>query len=220
MNAFTFRFDFEWGSSSNANSSKAWIHRNMVVQGLTTAPIFCSFFSVNNINAIERLEFIQKEHSNVRIIDTNSPEFVVCHTEKSIYIIYIMSSEENTANNVAATTAALATAWTVAYATNTAGAVAGILGFSAPGITAGSTAAGMMSAAATSGIGGGVISFLQSVGAHFALATGGGFLATTAAIAAPIAAGIGLYSLLSSSSTTEDQKKKTKKDGTGPSGQE
>ena len=78
----------------------------------------------------------------------------------------------------------------------------------------------MMSAAATSGIGGGVISFLQSVGAHFALATGGGFLATTAAIAAPIAAGIGLYSLLSSSSTTEDQKKKTKKDGTGPSGQE
>ncbi|CBK22602.2 uncharacterized protein [Blastocystis hominis] len=131
-----------------------------------------------------------------------------------------MSSEENTANNVAATTAALATAGTVAYATNTAGAVAGILGFSAPGITAGSTAAGMMSAAATSGIGGGVISFLQSVGAHFALATGGGFLATTAAIAAPIAAGIGLYSLLSSSSTTEDQKKKTKKDGTGPSGQE
>ena len=192
----------------------------MVVQGLTTAPIFCSFFSVNNINAIERLEFIQKKHSNVRIIDTNSPEFVVCHTEKSIYSIYIMSSEENTANNVAATTAALATAGTVAYATNTAGAVAGILGFSAPGITAGSTAAGMMSAAATSGIGGGVISFLQSVGAHFALATGGGFLATTAAIAAPIAAGIGLYSLLSSSSTTEDQKKKTKKDGTGPSGQE
>ena len=58
----------------------------MVVQGLTTVPIFCSFFSVNNINAIERLEFIQKEHSNVRIIDTNSPEFVVCHTEKSIYI--------------------------------------------------------------------------------------------------------------------------------------
>ena len=192
----------------------------MVVQGLTTAPIFCSFFSVNNINAIERLEFIQKEHSNVRIIDTNSPEFVVCHTEKSIYIIYIMSSEENTANNVAATTAALATAGTVAYATNAAGAVAGILGFSVPGITAGSTAAGMMSAAATSGIGGGVISTLQSVGAHFALATGGGFLATTAAIAAPIAAGIGLYSLLSSNSTTEDQKKKTKKDGTGPSGQE
>lgn len=104
-----------------------------------------------------------------------------------------MSSEENTANNVAATTAALATAGTVAYATNTAGAVAGILGFSAPGITAGSTAAGMMSAAATSGIGGGVISTLQSVGAHFALATGGGFLATTAAIAAPIAVGIGVY---------------------------
>ena len=104
-----------------------------------------------------------------------------------------MSSEKDTANNAAATTAALATAGTVAYATNTAGAVAGILGFSAPGITAGSAAAGMMSAAATSGIGGGVISFLQSVGAHFALATGGGFLATTAAIAAPVAVGIGIY---------------------------
>ena len=104
-----------------------------------------------------------------------------------------MSSEKDAANNAAATTAALATAGTVAYATNTAGAVAGILGFSAPGITAGSAAAGMMSAAATSGIGGGVISFLQSVGAHFALATGGGFLATTAAIAAPVAVGIGIY---------------------------
>ena len=104
-----------------------------------------------------------------------------------------MSSEKDTANNAAATTAALATAGTVAYATNTAGAVAGILGFGAPGITAGSAAAGMMSAAATSGIGGGVISFLQSVGAHFALATGGGFLATTAAIAAPVAVGIGIY---------------------------
>lgn len=104
-----------------------------------------------------------------------------------------MSSEKDAANNAAATTAALATAGTVAYATNTAGAVAGILGFSAPGIAAGSSAAGMMSAAATSGIGGGVISFLQSVGAHFALATGGGFLATTAAIAAPIAVGIGIY---------------------------
>lgn len=104
-----------------------------------------------------------------------------------------MSSEKDAANNAAATTAALATAGTVAYATNTAGAVAGILGFGAPGITAGSAAAGMMSAAATSGIGGGVISFLQSVGAHFALATGGGFLATTAAIAAPVAVGIGIY---------------------------
>ena len=131
-----------------------------------------------------------------------------------------MSSEKDAANNAAATTAALATAGTVAYATNTAGAVAGILGFSAPGITAGSAAAGMMSAAATSGIGGGAISFLQSVGAHFALATGGGFLATTAAIAAPVAAGIGLYSWLSSNSTSEEQNKNVKKDGTGPSGQE
>ena len=104
-----------------------------------------------------------------------------------------MSSEKDAANNAAATTAALATAGTVAYATNTAGAVAGILGFSAPGITAGSAAAGMMSAAATSGIGGGAISALQSAGAHFALATGGGFLATTAAIAAPVAVGIGIY---------------------------
>ena len=104
-----------------------------------------------------------------------------------------MSSEKDAANNAAATTAALATAGTVAYATNTAGAVAGILGFSAPGIAAGSSAAGMMSAAATSGIGGGAISALQSAGAHFALATGGGFLATTAAIAAPIAVGIGIY---------------------------
>ena len=132
-----------------------------------------------------------------------------------------MSSEENkNSKSTTATKVAIAAAGATAYVTNAAGAVAGILGFSVPGITAGSTAAGMMSAAATSGIGGGVISFLQSVGAHFALATGGGFLATTAAIAAPIAAGIGLYSLLSSSSTTEDQKKKTKKDGTGPSGQE
>ena len=78
-----------------------------------------------------------------------------------------MSSEENkNSKSTTATKVAIATAGATAYVTNAAGAVAGILGFSVPGITAGSTAAGMMSAAATSGIGGGVISTLQSVGAH------------------------------------------------------
>ena len=94
-----------------------------------------------------------------------------------------MSSKQGTYINSAAKTAAAVTAGAVAYVTNTAGAIAGILGFGAPGIAAGSSAAGMMSAAATSGIGGG----------DFALATGGGFLATTAAIAAPVAVGIGIY---------------------------
>ena len=105
----------------------------------------------------------------------------------------IMSSKQGTYINSAAKTAAAVTAGAVVYVTNTAGAIAGILGFGAPGIAAGSSAAGMMSAAATSGIGGGAISALQSAGAHFALATGGGFLATTAAIAAPVAVGIGIY---------------------------
>ena len=78
-----------------------------------------------------------------------------------------MSSEENkNSKSTTATKVAIAAAGATAYVTNAAGAVAGILGFSVPGITAGSTAAGMMSAAATSGIGGGVISTLQSVGAH------------------------------------------------------
>ena len=104
-----------------------------------------------------------------------------------------MPSEQKTSSYAAAKTAAAVTAGAVAYVTNTAGAIAGILGFSAPGIAAGSTAAGMMSAAATSGIGGGAISALQSAGATFALATGGGFLATTAAIAIPVATGIGIY---------------------------
>ena len=129
-------------------------------------------------------------------------------------------SSETTSNKAAVKSLAIATAGATAYVTNTLGALAGILGFSAPGITAGSAAAGMMSAAATSGIGGGAISALQSAGAHFALATGGGFLATTAAIAAPVAAGIGLYSWLSSNSTNEEQNKNVKNDGTGPSGRE
>ena len=130
-----------------------------------------------------------------------------------------MSSKQGTYINSAAKTAAAVTAGAVAYVTNTAGAIAGLFGFGAQ-ISSGSAAASMMSAAATSGIGGGAISALQSAGAHFALATGGGFLATTAAIAAPIAAGIGLYSWLSSNSTNEEQNKNVKNDGTGPSGQE
>ena len=130
-----------------------------------------------------------------------------------------MSSKQGTYINSAAKTAAAVTAGAVAYVTNTAGAIAGMIGFGAQ-ISSGSAAAGMMSAAATSGIGGGAISALQSAGAHFALATGGGFLATTAAIAAPVAAGIGLYSWLSSNSTSEEQNKNVKNDGTGPSGQE
>ena len=104
----------------------------------------------------------------------------------------IMSSKQGTYINSAAKTAAAVTAGAVAYVTNTAGAIAGMIGFGAQ-ISSGSAAATMMSAAATSGIGGGAISALQSAGAHFALATGGGFLATTAAIAAPVAVGIGIY---------------------------
>ena len=130
-----------------------------------------------------------------------------------------MSSKQGTYINSAAKTAAAVTAGAVAYVTNTAGAIAGMIGFGAQ-ISSGSAAATMMSAAATSGIGGGAISALQSAGAHFALATGGGFLATTAAIAAPVAAGIGLYSWLSSNSTNEEQNKNVKNDGTGPSGRE
>ena len=104
----------------------------------------------------------------------------------------IMSSKQGTYINSAAKTAAAVTAGAVAYVTNTAGAIAGMIGFGAQ-ISSGSAAATMMSAAATSGIGGGAISALQSAGAHFALATGGGFLETTAAIAAPVAVGIGIY---------------------------
>ena len=122
-------------------------------------------------------------------------------------------SSETTSNKAAVKSLAIATAGATAYVTNTLGALAGILGFSAPGITAGSAAAGMMSAAATTGVGGGIISGLQSVGAAFALATGGGVLATTAAITVPIISGIAVYSLFS-------QKSEEKEDGTGPKGEE
>ena len=48
------------------------------------------------------------------------------------------------------------------------GAAAYALGFGSPGIAAGTTAASMMSAAWTTGIGVGAISALQSAGATFA----------------------------------------------------
>ena len=85
-----------------------------------------------------------------------------------------------------------------AYLTNTVGAVAGLMGFGNGVVMGGSVAASMMSAAATSGIGGSAVAFLQSAGACFAAATGGGLVASTVAITAPVAAGYGIYKYLSS----------------------
>ena len=67
-------------------------------------------------------------------------------------------------------------------AMGTLGAVAQVLGFGSGGIAAGSTAASMMSAAATSGIGGSAIAALQSAGALF---TG----SVAASLVAPVAVG-------------------------------
>ena len=54
----------------------------------------------------------------------------------------------------------------------------------------------MMSTAATTGVGMGVVSALQSAGTVFAAATGGSVLAASSVVAAPVAAVVGLGMLL------------------------
>lgn len=71
----------------------------------------------------------------------------------------------------------------------TVGAIGTFLGCTSTGIAAGSAMAGMMSTAATSGVGMGLVSALQSAGTVFAAATGGSAVLATGAVAAPLLVG-------------------------------
>lgn len=88
--------------------------------------------------------------------------------------------------------AAFATTLT-AYCTQAVGAAASLIGFGSPGTLLGSWAASIMSASATSGLGAGIVSFMQSAGALFVNAAGGSALVATGAIVAPAVVGYGVY---------------------------
>lgn len=94
-------------------------------------------------------------------------------------------TEDNTGASIGAASGA---AILTGYLTNAIGGAASILGFGSPGAIAGSTAASMMSTAATTGYGAGVVSSLQSAGALFCNAVGGSYLVAGLAVAAPVAA--------------------------------
>ena len=87
------------------------------------------------------------------------------------------------------TAAAMATA---AYVTGTGGAACSMIGF-VPQIAANSIAANLMSFSATTGYGGGLVSFMQSSGALFVNAYGTSFLTAASAIVIPIAVGYASY---------------------------
>ena len=76
---------------------------------------------------------------------------------------------------------------------NAVGGLCALVGFSSPGAIAGSTAASMMSASATSGVGAGAISAMQSAGALFMNAVGGSTVAAFASVAVPVVAAAGAY---------------------------
>lgn len=76
------------------------------------------------------------------------------------------------------------------------GAVGVLLGCTPAGIGAATALSSMMSTAATTGVGMGVVSTLQSAGTVFAAATGGSVLAASSVVAAPVAAVVGLGMLL------------------------
>ena len=100
--------------------------------------------------------------------------------------------QSNTAKGTAIAAGA-GTATVTAAATNAAGGLCALVGFSSPGAIAGSTAASMMSASATSGVGAGVISAMQSAGALFMNAVGGSTVAAFASVAVPVVAAVGGY---------------------------
>lgn len=89
-------------------------------------------------------------------------------------------------------TAAVATS-IAAYFTQATGAVASLVGFGSPGIQLGSWAASMMSTAATSGWGAGLVSSMQSAGALFVNAAGSNVLVATGAIVVPAVVGYVAY---------------------------
>lgn len=88
--------------------------------------------------------------------------------------------------------AAFATTLT-AYYTQAVGAAASLIGFGSPGTLLGSWAASIMSASATSGLGAGIVSFLQSTGALFVNVAGGSALVATGAIVVPGVVGYAAY---------------------------
>ena len=132
---------------------------------------------------------IRHEPAPLNDIYQNRPYFFTLLYVKILVYQKVMSQ---TSAATAGTAAAVITSWL----TGTVGAVASTLGFSAPGVTAATVASSMMSASATTGIGASAISALQSAGALFVGATGGGIIATTAAIAAPVAIGAAVYNYL------------------------
>ena len=75
------------------------------------------------------------------------------------------------------------------YVTGALGGIASLLGFGSPGITSNSAAAAAMSYFGTSGIGGWIISSLQSIGVTFVNTWGASTVAALGAIATPITAG-------------------------------
>ena len=102
-------------------------------------------------------------------------------------------SQNDTGTKVGAGLAATVATGVAGAATHVGGAIASLIGFGSPGIAAGSTAASLMSASATSGVGAGAISAMQSAGALFVNAAGGSVVAAASAIAVPIAAGAVAY---------------------------
>ena len=104
-------------------------------------------------------------------------------------------------NEGAAIVAGVSTAAIAAHALGTVGAAAQVLGFGSGGIAAGSTAAAMMSTAATTGVGGSVVAALQSAGALFT-----GSVATS--LIAPVAIGGAIYYLFSGSDENDESDNK------------
>lgn len=80
-----------------------------------------------------------------------------------------------------------------AYFTQATGAIASLVGFGSPGIQLGSWAASMMSTAATSGWGAGLVSSMQSAGALFVNAAGSNVLVATGALVVPAVVGYVAY---------------------------
>ena len=92
--------------------------------------------------------------------------------------------------------------------TSAGGALASLVGFGSPGVAAGSWAASLMSASATSGIGAGVISALQSAGALFVNAFGASTLVATGAVALPVVAGVAAYKIITKSKGKNSKRKR------------
>ena len=158
-------------SNTESNFSNEEIHDdnscyNWVYNGMANATMEVAEMVKNGVNATVEYFTPKKPESNSGNEENKGPDWDYSQNVKGL---------------TNATTATVLTA----MSTNAFGGLATLLGFSNPGIIAGTWAVKLMSVFGTPGW----ISALQSAGALF----GGGVVAATAAVAVPIAVGVGVY---------------------------